>query len=128
MIKTTKFTSIQAIIIQDICRTQLAAVIDLKSNWQIEYPEIIYELEQQGLGDQDYFSTLVDIENNLNRVLNNPEELFSINIIKLNTLLTILNKMEDKYKYKYPVAVSSLFKKFFFVQDLHNQPQFTIHN
>jgi len=122
MIRKTQFTEIQIIILRDVCQTQLLAVTELKESWQEQYPEFIFELEAKGLTDEDYFSTLLSVEKKLIEILDNPEIIFSIDIIRINTLLSIFNKMEEKYRYKYPVAISSLFRKFFLAQDIHKQP------
>lgn len=117
MFYKTNLSNAQRKIILDLCDTQIESIIRIKSRGE-DIEDILSDIGQFGINSEDIHEECDEFLEQLERIKANPNEFFSCNPILQSTLRSILSKIEDRYKGKYPNALASVWRKLFLILDM----------
>lgn len=117
MVTRIEFTNRQKIIIQDICRTQLASLKRIQEDETDEDVEFI--LIQHGTDIMAFEKELSSTIENFEEVFNYPERLTLLDDDQISVFRHILAHIEDQLLPEFPKSVKNLWKKLFDIEDFN---------
>lgn len=119
------FTPAQRSIIQNICIKQLDSLRRLLHNESKDDTDITMLLIENEVSQEEYEEQLVKNINKFSKLNSNPDDLRVLDDGDLSMFRHILANAEEKYKKKYPKAISNLWQRLFFIEKMHNTKTFT---
>lgn len=120
MILFEEFTDEQKQIVKQICFTQLNSLRRIYNDKHHSSLEVIQILQENEIELEDFENQLEIKLEKFKDLHKKPENLGSLSDSDLSVFRHILSQIEDKYNEQYPLAVSNLWQKLFWIENMRN--------
>jgi len=119
------FTPAQRVIIKKICILQLDSLRRLLHNEPDIDIDITMFLIENEVTKEEYEEQLIKNIGKFSKLNSNPDDLRVLDDLDLSKFRHILFNLEDKYREKFPKAVTNLWQRLHLIEKLSKTRQFT---
>ena len=119
------FTPAQRVIIKKICILQLDSLRRLLHNESDIDIDITMFLIENEVTKEEYEEQLIKNIGKFSKLNSNPDDLRVLDDLDLSKFRHILFNLEDKYREKFPKAVTNLWQRLHLIEKLSKTRQFT---
>jgi len=116
MIVHRDFTHVQRLLIRNICTEQLESLNRLLNNESLADIDVDAYLHEWDITKEEFEEQLIKNIRKFKKVAKDPDDLRVLHEGDLSIFRHILFHVEDRYKEKYPNAVSNLWRRLFLIE------------
>lgn len=121
MIELNQYSAPQAIIIRKICQVQINSLSRLINNNDHCEQDVVMYLIQNEVSHDEFIKELEYTLSRFSEVMQNPDDISILDNDDLSTFRHLLAHLSERYKEKFPNAITNLWDRLFLLEDMQNK-------